>query len=256
MLKLILDSLDGLSDVMKAEYEQNTDGTFKLKLDGDPPELADSKSKLKEFRDNNIKLLKDAEETAKKLKAVEGLDPAEVAAMKEKLEALQKKGGVEPKDVDAKIREAIATHTAPLKDEIAKERQARVDAEHSLKRKDLESKLRNVGTGLKILPSALTDFLSRGLNTFNLDGIAMDGEKQLWSEDKPNEALGMDEWGKLLLTQAPHLFEASSGGGTGSGGKGRTGGKKTIDGSDPVELGRNIDAIAKGEVIVVNSGSQ
>lgn len=256
MPKLIIDSLDGLNDALKTEYEKQEDGTFRLKVEGEIPEVAELKGKLKEFRDNNITLLKEKEDNLKKLEKVADIDPAKYKSALEELTELKSKKSADPKDIDAKIRVEVAAVKQALQEEVQKERQARLDAEQGLKRRDLEGKLRDVGTRLKVAPKAMSDFLARGLNVFGLDGLAREGEKQLYSEEKPTEPLGMEEWGKMMLNDAPHLFEASSGGGTGSGTKGRPGGKKTIDGSDPVELGRNIDAIAKGEVIVVNSTSQ
>jgi hypothetical protein len=246
-MKVVIATLTDVPEALHSEYAKQSDGTFRLKVEGDIPELTEYKTKVTEFRDKNIKLMKDAEEQDKKLKTYEGIDPSEHTKMKARLEALEKKGGSDA-DNDARMRAAVAAETGPLKEQINTERTARETAELKLKRRDLEGKLRTVGTTIKVADSAMKDFLSRGMSVFNLEGVAMDGETSLYSKEKPTELLGMEEWGNLLFVEAPHLFTPSKGGGADP----RVGqhGKRTMDGSNPVELGRNLEAIAKGEIIV------
>jgi len=245
-MKVVIPTLTDVPDALHSEYTKQDDGTYRLKVEGDIPELTEFKNKVTEFRDTNVNLMKKNDEVLKKLKMYEGIDPTEHIKMKTRLEALEKKG--DPGDIDSRIRSAVAAETGPLKEQITLERTSRETAELKLKRRDLEGRLREVGTKIKVADSAMTDFLSRGMQVFNLDGIAMDGESSLYSKEKPTEPLGMEEWGNILFEQAPHLFTPSKGGGADP----RAGlhGKRTMDGSNPVELGRNLEAIAKGEIIV------
>ena len=195
MPKLIVDSLDGLPEALKSEYEQTSDGKFRLKLDGEIPELTDMKDKVKEFRDNNVKLLKEAEEKDKIITKYKDVDLDEIQKNREELELLRKKGGASADDIQKQVREAVATETASLKKQIETERNTRLQAEQNLKRTGLETKLRDVAGKLKVRESATEDFLARGLRVFDLDGVAKEGDKIIYSEDKPTEPMGMEEWG-------------------------------------------------------------
>ena len=57
VLKFVLDSLEDLEDNVKALYSKHTDGKFYLDVEG-----AVSKSKVDEFRDNNVSLKQQIEE--------------------------------------------------------------------------------------------------------------------------------------------------------------------------------------------------
>jgi hypothetical protein len=247
-MKPIIASLTDVSENLRSEYEAR-DGAFHLKLDGELPELKDVKEKLSSFRDNNIRLIKEAEATSAKLKNLEGLDPVEFAALKMKVAEFEKTGTKGPADIETKIRQAVAAAVEPLQKQVLAETETRKAAEASLAQRDLETKLRAVGTKLKVLDSAVTDFLSRGLRTFKPDGLAYEGDKQMYSREKVTEPLSMEEWGRIQLIEAPHLFTPSQGGGARPGPGGA--GKRTVSASDPVELGRHADAIAKGEIVVV-----
>jgi len=247
-MKPIIANLTDVPEALRGEYEPK-DGAFRLKLDAELPEVLELKKNLAEFRDNNIKYLKDKEEAIAKLKTYDGIDPAEHTALKARVAEFEKKGGKDPADIETKIRQAVQAAVEPLKKQVASETETRKAAEERLAQKDLETKLRAVGTKLKVIDSAVPDFLSRGLRAFKADGIAYDGDKQLYSREKVTEPLGMEEWGRIQLIEAPHLFVPSQGGGAHPGPGGA--GKRTISASDPVELGRHVDAIAKGEIVVV-----
>jgi hypothetical protein len=248
-MKIQVAALTEVPEPLRGEYEQK-DGAFFLKLEGEIPELVSVKKDLTEFRDNNIKYLKEKDAAVQKLKEYDGIDPVEYAAMKQKLVDLEKKGGVkDPSDIETKIRLAVDAAVTPLKEQVQLEQKTRVEAELRLKQRDLETRIRDVGTKLKVLDSAMPDLLSRGLRVFRAsDGLAYDGEKQMYSKEKVTEPLSLEEWGRMQLAEAPHLFVASTGGGARPGPGGT--GKRTISAADPVELGRNADAIAKGEILV------
>jgi len=253
-MKTTYASLTEVPEAFRSEYVQQSDGTYKVKLEGDVPELLEERRRLAEFRDNNIRLMKEKTELDGKkaelesrLKGFEGIDPTEHASLKQQLAELQKKT---PPDIEMRIQQAVASAINPLQKEVAAEREARKTAETSLKKRDLEASLRDVGGKLKVEERAMPDFLARGLRTFGLDGVARDGEKQLYSKENVTEPLSMEEWGKTLLVDAPHLFVPSKGGGAAPG-PGGPGGKRTISTTDPLELGRLAKEIAKGEIIVV-----
>jgi uncharacterized protein (DUF3084 family) len=84
MLRKILDSLEGLSPEIQKFYEQS-EGKFVLKVDDETEKAL--KSKLSEFRENNIKILKEKEAMQKQMeelnKKFESIDVEEYRTLKE-----------------------------------------------------------------------------------------------------------------------------------------------------------------------------
>ena len=76
-LKFKLDTLEGLDAAIAALYEQGADGAYYLSVDG-----VVGKDKLDEFRNNNVKLLKDLE----KFKDVDPAKYQELLALAKKQE--------------------------------------------------------------------------------------------------------------------------------------------------------------------------
>jgi len=249
-MKTVVGALTEVPEAKRDEYIEK-EGKFVLKLEGDPhPEIAEARAKVVEFRDNNIALMKERETLTTKLKAFEGIDPAEVATLRTKITDLEKKVKPDAPDVEVRIRTAVADGIREVKDQLAEEKKHREEAETKLAKTSLENKLREVGVKLKVEEKAIPDFLARGLRVFGLDGIARDGDKELYSKDKPEQRLSMEDWAKDLFVEAPHLFTQSRGGDARGGPLG-PGGKRTISSTDPAELGRLADKIAKGEIMVI-----
>jgi len=248
-MKTIVSALSEIPEPLRNEYEVLPDGRYRLRTEGDPlPEVAEAHSKLTEFRDNNINLLKLKAELEGRLKAFEGVDPKEYGTMKSRLQDLEKKGGVtKAEDLDAKLKQAIAEANAPLVEQLAQVEAKRLEAENRLAFRDLEQQLTSVGMKLGVDEKAMPDFLNRGLEVFDYDGTAKNGETPLFSKVKPAEPLGFEEWAQGLAADAPHLFKRSAGSGA-TGGQGAAG--KRVVSRDPLEIGRNLEALAKGEAVV------
>jgi hypothetical protein len=138
----------------------------------------------------------------------------------------------------------------PLQDKLDEITRREKQAQAQLARTTLENSLRDAAVKAGVEERAMTDFLNRGMNTFTLkDGqvVAQKNGEIVFSRRKAGEALSAEEWAQDLATDAPHLFRPNKGGGaTGGGGAPR----KRFVGSDPLEFGANLDAIAKGEVSV------
>jgi len=246
-MKTTIAALTDVPEALRSEYEAK-DGKFVLRVEGEIPEVTETNRRLAEFRDNNIALLKEKATLEGTLKSFEGLDVNEYKALKTKVEALEKKKPAGDEDVEAKIRAAVASALEPVNAQLRAEADTRQKAEQKLAQRDLEGKLRAVGVKLKVEERAMDDFLARATRVFGVDGVARDGDVVRYSKEKVTEPLSMEEWGRDLLVDAPHLFAASKGGGAnpGSGGAGR----RTISGADPLELGRHMEEIAKGTIQV------
>jgi hypothetical protein len=268
MLKLAVDTLDAVPEPLRDEYEERGDGKYHLKVDGDgfvsARDHAALNTKLADFRDHNRALNRERDDLQVKLQALDGIDPVEVTKMRERLAELEKNNQPPPtpqngdaRDFDKLLQAALDEAIAPLKANVAeltakneKSEADRAAAEQALLRKDLESQLSTIGLKVGVDEKAITDYLVRGLNVWQIvDGkpVAKHGDVPVMSQ-RTGEPLTMDEWATGLMTDAPHLFKPSKGGGTqGAGAPAPT---KTITGMDPLEFGRNAEKIAKGEVRV------
>ena len=244
--KYVVEKIEEIAENLRDEYELR-DGKYWLKIDGDIPEVEETKAKVAEFRDNNITLMKERDQLKTTLKSFEGIDPKEYKKLKEQVEAFKSGGVRDPADIEARIQARVA----PLEAQLTEMERKRVEAEEALARQNLRSRLTQIGVKAGVDEKALPDFLARGLQVFNLEGQAMDGEKPLFSKKKPAEKLGMEEWAADLLQDAPHLFKISRGGGTG-GARPSTdsSNRRIISGADPLEFGKNLEEIAKGNVVV------
>lgn len=261
-LKFQVDSLEEIPDAFRDEYVQK-DGHFVLALDGELPELAELKGKVKSFRDNNIKAQKERDEALIRLRTFDGIDPNEVTAMRTKVTELERlTGSNDPKAVQTLILQQVQAAIAPYeqKERERSEREAKMSAQ--LARKSVETALRDAATKAGVDEVALPDFLHRGLDVFTFEEervIAKDASgAPVFSKMNPGNELTPEEWAFGLSEKAPHLFRTSSGGGAPGGTDGgeqrRDGsGVRWVNGDNALEVGKNLEDIATGRARVASS---
>lgn len=248
MAKAVVESLESVPEPLRAEYEAK-DGKFVLKVDGDLPIVQELKNKVVEFRDNNVKYLKEKDEALTKLKNFDGMDPVEYVALKSKVAEFEKVGVNNPNAVLEIARKQVEAATAPLTAKLAAIEAKERDANAKLAKKELEATLTKAAMASGVDEAAVPDFLVRGLQVFSYqDGqvVAKNGDQPVFSKRNPAAMLDVLEWAEDLSQTAPHLFKGSRGAGT-PGGAGAPAPKKWINGLNPLEFGRNLEAIAKGE---------
>ncbi|MDD4931633.1 MAG: hypothetical protein PHG66_05840 [Candidatus Colwellbacteria bacterium] len=226
MLKLILASLDGLSEEVAKLYKQGGDGKFHLQTEEDEG----SKQKIAEFRENNIKLQKELDEIKKKFS---GVDLESLLAAQRKLTDLGDKKLLE----EGKVEELVAQKTERMRldyEEQIKQLTAAL-GERDTKLTSTSQRLSEVLIDSEITKAvnavgvvrkeAMTDIISRGRRTWHLEDnkpTPKEGDRLLYGKDG-KAPLTFEEWAQALVIQAPFLFEPSSGGGAG-GGAGGSGG--------------------------------
>jgi hypothetical protein len=275
-MKAVYQTIDEIPEALRGEYEEKG-GSFILKVDGDLPQyvgpLAEAKSneatakaaaeeaknRLATFRDNNVKLLKELgaasfDDAVERLRILKSVDPAEYNRLRDRASQLEREGIRSPEDVTRlfmeKTKQQVEAAVRPLQDRLNEITRREQEAQAQLARTTLENSLRDAASKAGVDERAVPDFLARGLQIFSLkDGqvVALRGDQPVFSRRKPGEALTPEEWANDLSADAPHLFRPSKGGGA-TGGTGSP--KKRYIGSDPLEFGSNLDAIAKGEVVV------
>lgn len=233
MLKLVLDTLDGLPDIIKAEYKQGGDGKFHLQSEEDSA----AKAKLDEFRENNIKLMKERDELTKKLDSLG--DPAEIEKMKKKIQALDDKQLLEAGKLDELVLQRTERMRLDYDNQIKELKKALEERDVKLTSTnqrlsevlidgEITRAINSVGVPKK---EAFRDILARGRETWKLeDGkpVPKEGDRLLFGKDG-KEALTFEEWAQAMLITAPFLFEPSGGGGAGGGKAGQGGFKGTGD---------------------------
>jgi hypothetical protein len=200
------------------------DGGWMLDVDG----VVD-KSKLDEFRSNNITL---SNQLAEQKKRFEGIDPDEVRKLaedKRKLEeAQQLKGGEVEKVVESRLKTA--------KTEWDKQFIAVTSERDSLNARltaiQIDQGVITVATKKGLRPTAIPDITARARIVFKL----VDGAPRAYEADGQTVRVGkdgitpmtLDEWVDQQVADAPHLFENNSGGGATSNGSGGAGNNRSV----------------------------
>jgi len=266
-LKATVKSLDEVAEQFRSLYIQVGD-EYALDV-----EEKDYKTKIAEFRDNNISMRKQLEEAVKKeedlkqlqaqLQQFKDIDPEKAREALDRINKLE-----EEKLIDAgKIDELLAQRTERMRTDytskieaLEKALQNTSDQEKQLRSKlhstvidtSLQQAVSNVATVRK---GAMQDILARGRGVWQLDDNGNpiprgeDG-KVLYGTDAA-QPLTMEEWAQGLARDAGYLFEGNHGGGAG-GGMDDTTVEGQVLASDQHALSTNLEAIAAGKVKVIS----
>jgi hypothetical protein len=212
-----------LKDEVPAEHAAlyvERDGAFVLDAEG----VVD-KTRVDEFRTNNLALKKQLDDLAAKY---EGIDPDAVKTLlaeKAKLEDQKLlKGGEVEKLVEKRTKGIVSDMEKRLQ---SAEQQASVLSAQLLE-KEIDRNVVEAATKLGLRASAIPDIKARARNIFKIVGAAVaaveaDGKTPVCGQDGATP-LTFDEWVARQVVEAPHLFESSAGGGAvghGSGGVGQ-----------------------------------
>lgn len=251
--KLSKDEHAKLDEALKALYVEKA-GAFMLQVDGmvSQEDYDATESKLAEFRDTNVRLMKDA-------KKFEGVDPEEYRTLKATNEKLTKQGVKSADDIQTLVATEVAKALKGTDDRIKAIETERDQARTQLSEKSLEDALWDVGSK-SIKESARRDFLGRAKEVFKFeDGkiVARNGETQIFSKKRGNTTapLSIEEFvtdPEWLMKDADHLYKSSNGSGTRKSDDTTQNGVRVVE-NDPSVLGMNLEAMAKGHV-AVNAG--
>lgn len=211
-LKPVLDSLEGVPDVLHEHYAKQEDGKFRLAVTGLVP-----KERLDEFRDNNTTLLKQNKDLADRLAKYDD----------DEIEDLRKKAasgkGPTPEEIDKLVEERTGKMRKKHDEEVNAYKTREGTLRSRYEREVIDKGLIAAAVAAGCVETAVDDIVARGRATFVLDEEervvprGRDG-KVIYGAD--GEPLSMKEWMQGLAQGAPHLFKASSGGGAGGNGGG------------------------------------
>jgi Skp family chaperone for outer membrane proteins len=195
------------------------DGAWHLDAD-----FKDERTKLAEFRTNNVALMKELTEFKQRF---DGIDPEEVrrlAQEKTRLEEDQElKAGEFDKVLEARTNALRTEHQKALQ-ALSTERDALTGQLTAIQ---IDQGVVATATKRGLRATAIPDITSRARSVFRLvNGVPTafeaDGKTVRVGKDGVT-AMTLEEWVDQQVSEAPHLFEASAGGaaaGNGSGGAG------------------------------------
>lgn len=267
MLKAMLKSLDEIDEKYRDLYEEVGEGDEKQYVLGvDDKEY---KSKIAEFRDNNIKYKKDIDELNKALKELKDggladIDPEKYKAMEKELEEIKDKKLMDEGQFEEllekrteRLREKTSNQIKQLEENLVKANES-VDLYRGKWEEIVvnDAILRSVEKVGAVKKGAMTDILSRARSLWKINGEeggklqAKDGDGNVLYGESGKEPLTVDEWVATLATEASHLFEGNSGGGASGSGNNSGTGTTRINPDDKAAFTANIEDIAAGKVVV------
>lgn len=203
-LKASLDSLDGVDESIAKLYEKGEDGKFHLYVEGLVP-----KSKLDEFRDTNVRLLKDME----KFKDV---DPTKYRELLLEHQKIQEKEWIEAGELDKVVNQRVATMRAEFETKENEYKKSNESMSRQLESLLIDNEVRAAATKLGVRPTAVDDVLLRAKTIYSIkDGVVTPKNSKgevLYGKDGTTP-MPITEWVDSLKKSADHLFVPSNGGG-------------------------------------------
>lgn len=203
-LKSVLDSLDGVEEAIAKLYTKNADGKYYLEVEG-----LVSKAKLDEFRDTNVKLMKDMEK-------FKDIDPVKYRELSETYRKIQEKEWIEKGELDKVVEQRVSTMRGDLEGKIKEYKQSNESMSKQLDSLLIDNEVRAAAIKSGVRPSAVDDVLLRARAVYKVkDGVATpfdDKGQVIYGKDGANPMV-INDWVGSLKQSADHLFQGSNGGG-------------------------------------------
>jgi hypothetical protein len=217
-LRFKLKSKEEIPAGLESHYVER-DGGWILDADG-----AADKSKLDEFRNSNVALLKERDDLKKRF---EGIDPDEFHRLAEEKRKLEEAQQVKAGEVDKVIETRLKTARADWEKQFNAVTSERDALNARLTTIQIDQAVVGEATKRGLRPTAIPDITSRARMTFRL----VNGVPQAFEADGQTVRMGKDgvtpmtlaEWIDAQVSDAPHLFESNAGGGAAGNGSGGVG---------------------------------
>lgn len=171
-------------------------------------------SKLKEFRDNNVKLIKDMETLSSKF---EGIDVDAYQDMLSKQEAMKTKKLIDAGKIDELLDEKTKSMREVHNKELSKTNEVNQSLQDQLAKLVIDNAVRDSAMKAGVVDTGMDDILLRSKSIFSLkDGKAVptDAQGNTIFGHGTSEPMSVNEWVKAQMDVAPHLFKSSSGSGS------------------------------------------
>jgi hypothetical protein len=198
MLKMITSEVPA---GLETYYTATESGQFRLNVEDAVPtaDVETLKQKNKEFRDNNVSLLKENEKF-KSFSQVFGSENVSAEKLQEKIDAL---ASSRVASLTEQMKTSYETKVNELNDKLAKSGSRLSDL-------TLGSEIIKAASDHGVISSALEDVQFRARNVFNVneEGTIKFKEEKL---DASGKAYTVTSWMQEMKTKAPHLFAPSQG---------------------------------------------
>lgn len=215
-LKYEIETLDAVPEALREHYTEGEDKKYRLAVEGVVP-----KTKVDEFRQNNIKLLQERDtyqEQAKTLaEKYKDVDLDEYVRLK-----TGKGKGKGDDDVEAIVEERIKAYRTKHETELGTVKGQLEAKEAKLSTLLIDNALQSAAIAAGVAETAVDDVVRRGREMFRLKDdsvIPMANGQVVYGEDGLTP-LSVKEWIGGLAASAPHLFKQSQGGGANNNGGG------------------------------------
>jgi hypothetical protein len=214
-----LKSKDEIPAGLESHYVER-DGVWLLEVEGQH-----EKSKVDEFRANNIALSNELKELKKRFEGIDPDDVRRVAAEKQRLEEAQQ---LKVGEVDKVVEGRLKTAKSEWDKQFAAVTSERDSLNARLTAIQVDQGVITVATKRGLRPTAIPDITARARTVFRL----VEGAPRAYEADGQTLRVGkdgimpmtLDEWVDQQVADAPHLFESNAGGGAGGNGSGGAGG--------------------------------
>lgn len=200
-------------------------------------EFTNQKTKLDEFRSNNVKLMKDMESLTTKF---EGIDVDAYADMVSKQEKLNNKKLIDAGKIDELLDEKTKSMREVHNKELSKTNEVNQSLQNQLAKLVIDNAVRDSATKAGVVDTGMDDILLRSKSVFSLkDGKAIptDNAGNTIFGHGTSEPMTVSEWVNAQQDVAPHLFKSSSGSGSAHGTRAMGTNNKTLTSIQKLEQG-------------------
>jgi len=227
-MKFKIAKLEDVEESLRQYYKAGADGAYYLEVEG-----AVDKSKLDEFRNNNIDL-------AKRLEAFKDMDPAKVQEMLDNERKIAEKKLIDAGDIEGLVNQRISAMKADHDKVINTLNGQLTVSNRQLETLLIDNSVREVAAKIGVVPSAVDDVLLRAKTVFKVEGgapVAKDSAGNTIYGKDGTSSLGIGDWVGGLKEQAPHLFGTSAGSGAQNRGPGNINGNQKLSPAQKISAG-------------------
>ena len=177
-------------------------------------EFTGVKTKLDEFRSNNVKLMKEMETLASKF---EGIDVDTYKEMSAKQEQMRSKKLIDAGKIDELLEEKTKQMREVHNKELNKTTEVNQSLQDQLAKLVIDNAVRDSATKAGVVDTGMDDILLRSKSVFSLvegKAVPTDAQGNTIFGHGTSEPMSVKEWVNAQMDVAPHLFKSSSGGGS------------------------------------------
>jgi hypothetical protein len=208
MLKFKLTSKDQIPSEHQSLYVER-DGSWLLDVDG-----AVDKSRLDEFRNTNLALIKERDDLKKRF---DGIEPDEVRKLADEKRSLEEAHQLKTGEVEKVLEARVKAARSELEKQISHLSSERDNLNQRLVTIQIDQGIIAAATKRGLRATALPDITARARNIFRLvNGVptAYEDDGQTIRSGKDGfTPMTLEEWIDTQVSEAPHLFEPNAGGG-------------------------------------------